>query len=60
MVTNMTEQKPKEYSPAERNMIVCMTRERTCTPEKCLKCGWLRKDNKKYLNKLQEEYLRSK
>ena len=34
--------KESEYSPAETQMIMCVTREMRCTPERCLKCGWLR------------------
>lgn len=30
-----------DYTKAETQMILCMTRERFCTPDKCKKCGWL-------------------
>ena len=42
-----------EYSPAETQMIMCITRERECTPERCLRCGWLRDEIKESLNKGQ-------
>ncbi len=48
-----------EYSPAEANMVLCSTRERSCTPEECLRCGWLRNDLKKSLNKSQREWEQS-
>jgi hypothetical protein len=47
-----------EYSPAESQMIMCITRERTCYPELCLRCGWLRDDVKERLNKDQAEWLK--
>jgi len=47
-----------EYSPAENKMIMCMTRELSCTPEKCLKCGWLKDDYKEWLNQAQEKWLK--
>lgn len=55
----MAEQKAKirsEYSPAETKMIMCITRERNCTPDKCLKCGWLRDDVREKLIKAQSHY----
>jgi len=45
-----------EYSPAETQMIMCMTRERDCTPSKCLKCGWLRDEVMDQLKKLQAKW----
>ncbi len=45
-----------EYSPAETHMIMCITRERECTPERCLKCGWLRDEVRERLNKDQAEW----
>jgi len=45
-----------DYSPAESKMIMCITRERDCTPEKCLKCGWLRDEVRENLNKWQKEW----
>ncbi len=46
-----------DYSPAESNMIMCITRERDCTPEKCLKgpC-WLRDEVREKLNTAQVEW----
>ena len=29
------------YTVAETFMILCPTRERTCTPHKCMSCGWI-------------------
>jgi hypothetical protein len=29
------------YTNAESQMILCMTRERKCTPDNCKECGWL-------------------
>jgi len=51
-------QKESAYSPAETQMIMCMTRERECTPERCLKCGWLRDEVKERLNNDQAEYVK--
>jgi S-ribosylhomocysteine lyase LuxS involved in autoinducer biosynthesis len=45
-----------EYSPAETKMIICLTRERDCTPTRCLKCGWCRKEDLENLNKWQKEW----
>ena len=42
-----------EYSPSETQMIMCITRGKECTPERCLKCGWLRDDTKESLRKEQ-------
>jgi len=42
-----------ESSPAETQMIMCITREIECTPERCLKCGWLRDEVKESLNEEQ-------
>jgi hypothetical protein len=47
-----------EYSPAETKMILCMTRERTCTPDKCLKCGWLKDETKAWLKEEQDKWAR--
>ena len=46
------------YSPAERNMILCMTRSRECTPEKCLTPNscWQREEVRQELVKLQKEW----
>jgi hypothetical protein len=55
----MTDQKPRSiYSPAERCMIMCMTRERTCTPEMCLtkNACWMREEVRDEWIKLQAEY----
>ncbi len=45
-----------EYSPAETQMIMCITRERVCTPERCLICGWLRDEVRETLQKDQSEW----
>ena len=42
-----------EYSPSETQMIMCITRGKECTPERCLKCGWLRDDTRESLRKEQ-------
>jgi hypothetical protein len=46
-----------EYSPTEATMIICMTRERNCTPERCLKgpC-WMKDEARQELQKQQAEY----
>jgi len=44
------------YSPAETFMIICMTRERTCQPRDCLKCGWVLEETREALIKRQEEW----
>jgi hypothetical protein len=46
------------YSPAERNMILCMTRERACTPEICLKPNacWMKEEERDLLIKEQKEW----
>jgi len=49
-------QRKSDYSPAETQMIMCITRERVCTPERCLKCGWLRDETKESLNKEQAKW----
>jgi len=46
----------KDYSPAETQMIICMTRSIGCTPQQCLKCGWLRDDTIERLDKDEAEY----
>lgn len=45
-----------DYSPAESHMIMCITRERACIPEQCLRCGWLRDETRKRLNAAQAEW----
>ena len=50
------DQRESNYSPAEAQMIMCITRERVCTPERCLKCGWLRNETRERLNKDQEQF----
>ncbi len=45
-----------EYSPTETQMIMCITRDRECTPEKCLICGWLRDEVSESLHKRQAEW----
>jgi hypothetical protein len=47
-----------EYSPAETNMIMCMTREMKCSPEKCLTPNscWMREESRLELIKLQKEW----
>ena len=51
-------QHKSDYSPAETQMIMCITRERVCTPERCLKCGWLRDEVRERLNKDQEQFIK--
>ena len=48
------------YSPVETHMIICITRSRDCTPEMCLKCGWLRNEVRQELQKEQAEWEASK
>ncbi len=43
-----------KYSPARAQMIMCPTRRMDCTPNMCLKCGWLREETRESLNKEQE------
>ncbi len=45
-----------EYSPAETQMILCMTRRMECTPSNCLNCGWLKDETKTVLQKDQQEW----
>lgn len=45
-----------DYSPSESQMIMCITRERDCTPEQCLKCGWLRDEIRESINASQVEW----
>lgn len=44
------------YTYAEKNMILCMTRERTCTPEQCKTCGWENNETKEFLKKHGDEH----
>ncbi len=55
----VTQNNKSEYSPAETQMIMCITRERECTPENCLKCGWLREEVHEGLIKRQAEWVRT-
>ena len=48
--------KEREYSPAETQMIMCITRERGCYPKRCLKCGWLRDEVKESLCNNQAQW----
>ena len=50
-----------EYSPAESQMIMCIARERTCTPQRCLDgpC-WLGDEVRESLNVLQAEWDKEK
>ncbi len=45
-----------DYSPAQTQKIMCITRGRECTSEKCLKCGWLQEVVRKSLNERQAEW----
>ncbi len=43
------------YSPAETQMIMCITRGKECTPERCLRCGWLRDEIKEKLEPIDSK-----
>ncbi|KKM70806.1 hypothetical protein LCGC14_1437010 [marine sediment metagenome] len=45
-----------EYSPAQTQMIMCMTRGHECRWEDCLKCGYLRDEVMKKLHERQAEW----
>lgn len=45
-----------EYSPAETQMIMCITRGRDCTPERCLKCAYLRDEVREKLRNNQAQW----
>ena len=51
-------QPKSEYSPADTKMIMCITRERECTPARCCKCGWLRDEVRERLCVDQAEWVR--
>jgi hypothetical protein len=44
-----------EYTYAEANMIMCITRERECTPERCKHCGWLLDERVEFLKEHGDE-----
>ncbi|KKK55752.1 hypothetical protein LCGC14_3071380 [marine sediment metagenome] len=45
-----------DYSPAQTQMILCLTRGHECRWEDCLKCGYLRDEVKEKLNADQAEW----
>jgi len=57
----------KAYRKLEAGMIMCITREMECTPERCATCGWLRDEIREYnaillkiSKRVQSDYLEVK
>jgi hypothetical protein len=44
-----------QYTKAETELIMCMTRSRECTAETCKKCGWLSEETRLYLKEHGDE-----
>lgn len=49
-----------DYTKEEAFMIMCITRGRDCTPERCKKCGWLRSEVRESIGGLSDKQLLAK